>query len=81
MKGRGSCMECYKRIRELREENHLTQKTVSELLPVAEKTYAHYECGRISIPVESLIILAKHYNVSMNYITGVSDERRPFPKA
>ena len=50
------------RIRALREENNLTQKAVSKLLPVAEKTYAHYESGRISIPVESLIILAKHYN-------------------
>lgn len=61
------------RIRALREENNLTQKAVSKLLPVAEKTYAHYESGRISI-----IILAKHYNVSMNYICGVSDIRNEF---
>lgn len=66
------------RIRALSEENNLTQKAVSKLLPVAEKTYAHYESGRISIPVESLIILAKHYNVSMNYICGVSDIRNEF---
>ena len=72
---------CYtERIRALREDNDLTQARVAQLLKVGQKTYSDYELGKTRIPVDSLIALAKLYNVSMDYICGVSDTRKPFPQ-
>ncbi len=58
----------------------MTQSLIAELLHVGQKTYSDYELGRTRIPLDSVIILAKYYNVSMDYICGVSDECRRFPK-
>ena len=46
-----------------------------------QKISSDYEKGKVRIPVECLIQLAKFYDVDMNYITGVSDTIHPFPKA
>ena len=68
------------RIRALREDRDITQAKIAELLQVGQKTYSDYELGKTRIPVDSLIILAKLYDVSMDYICGVSDTHKPFPK-
>ena len=68
------------RIRALREDNDMTQPKIAQLLQVGQKTYSDYELGKTRIPVDSLIVLARLYNVSMDYICGISDIRRPFPK-
>ncbi len=73
-------MTYYEKIRELREDNRYTQKTIAGILNIGQRTYSDYESGRTRIPVESLIILAKFYNVSMDYICGVSTVRSDFPK-
>ncbi len=73
-------MNCAKRIRELREDHDLTQTFVASLLNVGQRTYCDYEFGKTRIPVDSLILLAKHYNVSMDYICGLTNRREPFPK-
>ena len=70
----------YERIRDLREDRDLTQQTVADLLHIGQRTYADYESGKTRIPVDRLLVLARYYNVSMDYITGASDIRRPFPK-
>lgn len=62
------------RIKALRSDHDLNQTQV------AQATYSDYEKGKVRIPVECLIQLAKFYDVDMNYITGVSDTLRPFPK-
>ncbi len=72
-------MHYRKRIRSLREDHELTQTQVAELLHIGQRTYADYELGKTRIPVDSLIILARHYNVSMDYMTGVSDIKKKFP--
>lgn len=72
-------MGCNERIRALREDRDLTQTQIAELLHVGQKTYSDYELGRTRIPLDSVIVLARYYNVDMDYICGVSDERRPFP--
>ena len=66
------------RIRALREDQDKTQTEIAQLLKVGQKTYSDYELGKTRIPVDSLIILADFYNVSMDYICGVSDIRKPF---
>jgi transcriptional regulator with XRE-family HTH domain len=68
------------RIRSLREDFDLTQAKIAALLNVGQKTYSDYELGKSRIPVDSLIVLAAFYNVSMDYICGVSDVRGEYPK-
>lgn len=70
----------HERIRELREDCFLTQQNIADLLHIGQRTYADYESGKTRIPVDSLLILARYYNVSMDYITGASNIRSPYPK-
>lgn len=73
-------MNYSERIRALREDNDKTQLDIAALLKVGQRTYCDYELGKTRIPVDSLIILAKFYNVSMDYICGVSDVWASYPK-
>ncbi len=73
-------MKYNERIRDIREDHTLTQQKVADLLHVGQRTYADYESGKTRIPVDSLLILARHYNVSMDYITGASDVVAEYPK-
>lgn len=66
-------------IKELRNNNDLNQTQVARSIHVAQMTYSNYEKGKVRIPVEALIELARFYDVDMNYITGVSDEKQAFP--
>ena len=68
------------RIKALREDNDLNQTVVAEAIHVAQTTYSDYENGKVRIPVECLINLAKFYDVDMNYITGASNIRKEYPK-
>ena len=72
-------MNYQQRIRALREDNDYTQSYIASLLNVGQRTYAEYELGKTRIPVESLIKLAKHYNVDMNYISGISNVKNAYP--
>ena len=67
------------RIRELREDRDLTQKEIADLLKVGQRTYCDYELGKTRIPVDSLIVLARLYNVSMDYICELTDKKTAFP--
>ena len=73
-------MNYTERIRALREDSDMTQAKIAQLLQVGQKTYSDYELGKTGIPVDSLILLARLYDVSMDYICGISDTRKPFPK-
>ena len=72
-------MNYAERIRALREDCDKTQTEIAQLLKIGQRTYCDYELGKTRIPVDSLIILAKLYNVSMDYICGLSDVQAPFP--
>lgn len=73
-------MKYAERIRALREDADKTQTQIAELLQIGQRTYCDYELGKTRIPVDSLILLARLYNVSMDYISGVSDQKQEFPK-
>ncbi|MDE6846266.1 MAG: helix-turn-helix domain-containing protein [Lachnospiraceae bacterium] len=73
-------MKYNERIREIREDHSLTQQKVADLLNIGQRTYADYESGKTRIPVDSLLILAKFYNVSLDYITGASNVKTKYPK-
>ena len=63
-------MECYTRLRDLREDADLTQKQAGALLNTTQQQYAKYELGVQEIPTRHLITLANYYNVSIDYIVG-----------
>lgn len=72
-------MKYNERIRVLRENHSYTQQHIADILHIGQRTYCDYESGKTRIPIESLITLAKVYDVSLDYISGVSDEQRHFP--
>lgn len=68
------------RIRQLRKESDVSQEKLGMYINMDQKSISDYESGRTRIPVPALIKIAKFFDVSMDYITGVSDERGHFPK-
>lgn len=73
-------MYYYERIRAIRENTDMTQQQVADLLHVGQRTYSDYESGKTRIPIDSILILAKYYNVSVDYITGASNIKSEYPK-
>ncbi len=76
----GDYMNYKERIRTLREDHDKTQAEIANILQIGQKTYSDYELGKTRIPVDSLITLARLYNVSMDYICGISDKKSHFPR-
>ena len=68
------------RIKDLREDNDLTQTQVASYLNIKQNTYSQYENGQRQIPISSLIALAKFYNTSTDYILGLTDNKTPYKK-
>lgn len=65
----------YRRIRDLREDENLSQRQLAELLHMHKTTYARYETGEREIPLNVAILLARHYKVSLDYIAGLSPHK------
>lgn len=63
------------RIRDLREDNDLTQTEVANYLKIKQNTYSQYENGQRQLPLECLIALAKLYKTSTDYILGLTDKK------
>jgi len=71
----------YERLKGLREDKDLKQIDIANVLNVTQVDYSCYEIGRRQIPTDALIKLALFYNVSVDYILGLTDERKPYPKS
>ena len=65
----------YKRIRELREDNDILQKDIAKLLNTTQQHYSRIENGSTEITADRIIVLAKFYNVTSDYILGLSDQK------
>ena len=65
----------FRRIRDLREDNDLSQKQVASKLNCSQQVYSNYELGQRDIPTDILIKLSKLYNVSADYILEISDKQ------
>ena len=63
------------RLAELREDHDLSQAEMAKILRVSQATYSRYETGRLDIPSQTLIALARYYGVSGDYLLGL-DHRR-----
>ena len=66
----------YQRLRDLREDEDLPQRTVAELLDITIQQYSLYERGDREIPFHHIITLAKFYNVSIDYIAGLTNNKK-----
>ena len=65
----------YKKLRELREQNDLTQSEIAQILQTRQEQYSKYELCRREIPVHHLITLARFYRVSVDYILGLEKNK------
>ena len=68
-------MGYYKRLRDLREDSDYTHKQIADILFTTQPQYYRYESGQRDLPCELLVLLAEHYNVSADYILGLTDEK------
>ncbi|MBQ7957008.1 MAG: helix-turn-helix transcriptional regulator [Clostridia bacterium] len=68
-------MEYQKRLHDLRIDHDLRQEDIAQILKTTSQAYGMYENGKRSLPIEYLIKLAKFYDVSSDYILGLSDKK------
>lgn len=69
-------MYVYQRLRDLREDKDLPQRAVAEVLGITTQQYSLYERGVREIPFHHVISLAKFYDASIDYIAGLTSNRK-----
>ena len=70
-------MSYYRRLKDLREDNDLTQKDVAKILFITQQQYSLYEKGYRDIPTTALVTLANLYNTSVDYLLGRTNNKEP----
>lgn len=68
-------MYFYQRIRDLREDSDKKQRELASVLNITIQQYSLYERGEREIPFHHAITLAKFYNVSLDYIAGLTNKK------
>lgn len=68
----------YPRIRDLREDKDLTQTKLAKLIGMSQTGYSKYETGENDIPTNILIKLAQLHETSVDYLLGLTDEKKPY---
>ena len=70
----------YDRMKELREDRDWTQQHVADLLFINRRTYSAYENGVNAMSPEILMKLSEIYQTSVDYLLGLTDQKKPYPK-
>lgn len=70
----------YNRIKELREDKDLNQTKIAKYLNMSQTGYSKYETGENDIPTRVLIELAYFYDTSIDYLLGITNERKPYSR-
>lgn len=65
----------YQRLKDLREDNDLKQEAIAQMLEMTRQQYQLYESGKRQIPFDKVIKLAVYYNVSIDYIAGLTKNK------
>jgi transcriptional regulator with XRE-family HTH domain len=73
-------MIMYERIRNLREDEGMTQTEIVTYLNCSQRIYSNYERGEVDIPTEILIKLADLHNTSTDYLLNRTNRKKPYPK-
>ncbi len=69
------------RLKDIREDRDIRQHTLADYLNIGQNTYSQYETGQRQLPIEVLIKLAEYFGTSTDYILGLTDNPKPYPKA
>lgn len=80
-KERYNFMQKYQRIQDLREDKEIKQIVIAKMLNTTQKQYSRWETGEYPIPFEKVIQLAKIFDVSIDYIAGLTNDKRKYWKA
>ena len=70
-------MSIYQRLKDLREDADKSQEEIAKIIGTSQSYYAQYENGKRAIPFERVIVLARFYNVSLDYLAGLTDTPKP----
>ena len=71
-------MNYHKRLRDLREDRDLTQAEVGKVLQKSQQGYNHIEAGRAEVKIDDLIKLCHFYDVSADYLIGLTDKKKSY---
>ena len=66
-------MNCYQRLKDVRNDADLTQADIAKILNISRQHYSMYERGDRELPMHHFITLAKYYNISLDYLAGLVD--------
>ena len=66
------------RIKDIREDNDITQQEIADFLHIKQNTYSQYENGHRQIPLDLLIKLSYYYNTSVDYLLGLTDTKKRY---
>lgn len=69
-------MNHYQRLKDLREDHDLKQSDIAKLLGTTREQISKYETGRQTMSIDRYMILAEFYNVSLDYLAGLTDTMR-----
>ena len=69
------------KLKMIEEDRYLSQNEIAKILNCSQTTYSRYETGDLNIPVDSLIKLAIYFNTSIDYLTGLTDEKKPYKRS
>lgn len=73
-------MYIYQRLRDLREDKDINQSEAGKILGTTQKQYSRWETGESEIPFHHIITLAKFYNVTIDYIAGITNIPAKLPR-
>ncbi len=71
-------MDYRTRIKNIREDRDYTQKEIGRVIKKSQQGYNHIETGRAELKIDDLIELCKFYNLSADYMIGLSDTEKPY---
>ena len=63
----------YQRLRDLREDRDKKQEDIAQVLEISRQQYQLYESGKRELPMHHFITLSKYYNISLDYLAGLTD--------
>ena len=69
-------MYCYQRLRDVREDADKKQEDIALVLNITRQQYQLYESGKREMPMHHFVTLAKYYNISLDYLAGLTDTPR-----
>lgn len=74
----GANLDYRTRLRNVREDRDLTQAEVGKVISKSQQGYNHIETGRAELKIDDLITLCHFYNLSADYLIGLTDKQKSY---